>query len=904
MSKRLVIAIFLSGLCQSAWAGLDQWTSAGPGGADVTAIGMPVSGGFTFYAGSAAGNVYRTTDGAIAGWSAIGNSVGGNVTGVGIDPGNAATLFVATSNKGFFRSTDSGGTWTAANSGLPAFFGQFPVMSALATHPVTSGTVLIGTNTGVYRSTDSGVTWAASNTGLSVQGTFGTTTPNITALAYRSDASTILAGTSLNGVFRSTDGGATWTATTGIPNDVAVNAVELSLSDSKAAYAATAGGLYKSTDNGATWKLANALVAQGLSSHPSKTLVVYAATSSGVQRSIDGGTTWSALGSLSGSLKTVRVNPGVPFMVLAGGSGGLSEYRVTSEMQSPTAFSFSAKDKVPTGAVSESDTVTIVGLTSPSVVTISGGKYKIGLGAYTDKPGLIYNGQTLTVQLTAATAFSTTTKATVTIGAISADFSVTTFSGTPVTNTSQVFNNPPGSLVLGSDGSIIINGNPGTLTLNNNAPNNSVIQLPTGQSVPVVLGSSTFTFTNLGGSGGNGFAAESAYLKVVPGSTGSALEIAQGAVQVQSSSSGAVLPLTNSSATGGATLTTVGSSTTVVVKRNSNGSVSTNVGSGSSVQVKASGSSSPVSVQGYETVALSSDGTQLSVKVGSLSGTGGPGDPVTPSSLAKFIDSNNLKLPDLSAAIDRTSGKTLGDVLIEAIKSSLALTAAQVASATYSKDTGLIIITLTNGSKRYYLPVGEVKVGGAASGGNGFAASSASGTFELAASGLTFSFASSLGTYSGLEEAAKKLDPAASVQLGEGGILIVTIGGIKYAGQPGPEATGGGTATNIIPGFELSGGFAVFKDNTGARQSLYPVFASHTALYDAFKRALPSLNSINSNNNGTSSANIGGTNYTLVPEYALINAPLALQNSEWWLDGTKFYIRYPDLTAQGFLLVQ
>ena len=93
-----------------------------------------------------------------------------------------ATLYAGT--WGVYKSTDSGGTWAAANTGLTDLDVQ-----ALAINPSTPATLYAGTwNGGVFKSTNSGGTWAAVNTGL----------PNRTVYALAIDPSmlgTLYAGT-------------------------------------------------------------------------------------------------------------------------------------------------------------------------------------------------------------------------------------------------------------------------------------------------------------------------------------------------------------------------------------------------------------------------------------------------------------------------------------------------------------------------------------------------------------------------------------------------------------------------------------------------------------------------------------------------------------------------------------
>jgi hypothetical protein len=61
------------------------------------------------------------------------------------DPSRTLTLDAGT-NKGIFKSTDSGSTWTSASTGLPA-----SGIPALAVDPQTPATLYAGTNSGVSR---------------------------------------------------------------------------------------------------------------------------------------------------------------------------------------------------------------------------------------------------------------------------------------------------------------------------------------------------------------------------------------------------------------------------------------------------------------------------------------------------------------------------------------------------------------------------------------------------------------------------------------------------------------------------------------------------------------------------------------------------------------------------------
>ncbi|MDP3295620.1 MAG: Calx-beta domain-containing protein [Nevskia sp.] len=92
----------------------------------------------------------------------------------------------------------------------------------------------------------------------------------------------------------------------------------------------------------------------------------------------------------------------------------------------PDAFSFSPVTDVATGSVETSNSIVVSGINTGSPVTVSGGSYSVDGGAFTIAAGSVTVGQMVRVRQTAASVASTATVATLTIGGISANFSVTT----------------------------------------------------------------------------------------------------------------------------------------------------------------------------------------------------------------------------------------------------------------------------------------------------------------------------------------------------------------------------------------------------------------------------------------------------------------------------------------------
>src|SRR5581483_11138761 len=109
-------------------------------------------------------------------------------------------------------------------------------------------TVFVVTDLGVYRSTNGGTSWSSSS-GLGFL-------PSGTAIAVDAgNASTIYFGGS-SGVYRSTNGGANFTlSNSGIPSGNRVN--ELAVMNGAVLAGTNGDGAFRSTNSGAAWATAN-----------------------------------------------------------------------------------------------------------------------------------------------------------------------------------------------------------------------------------------------------------------------------------------------------------------------------------------------------------------------------------------------------------------------------------------------------------------------------------------------------------------------------------------------------------------------------------------------------------------------------------------------------------------------
>src|SRR5947209_7922374 len=109
-------------------------------------------------------------------------------------------LYVGTIGEGLFRSLDGGATFARACNGM---FVECHVR-ALAVHPRDPRTLYLGTEQGLFRSTDGADNWARVESPLN-----GLQLWSVLLLPH--DPDVILAGACPARLFRSADGGRTWT---------------------------------------------------------------------------------------------------------------------------------------------------------------------------------------------------------------------------------------------------------------------------------------------------------------------------------------------------------------------------------------------------------------------------------------------------------------------------------------------------------------------------------------------------------------------------------------------------------------------------------------------------------------------------------------------------------------------
>ncbi|MBK9541588.1 MAG: T9SS type A sorting domain-containing protein [Bacteroidetes bacterium] len=200
-------------------------------------------------------------------------------------------------------------------------------------------------NGGIWKTTDGGLTYAALGDQLpfvsagSIVVDFND--PNI---LYVSTGDAVGWWNYSMGVYKSTDGGATWNPTPlswQLSGQIAVYKLLMNPANSSMVYAATTNGLYRTINGGSNWtKVINAAV-NDIEIKPGDPSVIFASTddywgSSEVFESPDSGATWNQVSSFSLAQNSIKIaiTPADPNFLAAFTSQGMSLYVSTSSVVS------------------------------------------------------------------------------------------------------------------------------------------------------------------------------------------------------------------------------------------------------------------------------------------------------------------------------------------------------------------------------------------------------------------------------------------------------------------------------------------------------------------------------------------------------------------------------------------
>lgn len=185
--------------------------SAFPGKGRVNVVAEDPTNTQILYAGSAAGGIWKTTNGGST-WTAKSDNLAGlGVTDILVDPSNTSIIYMATGDEdaehissiGLFKSINGGDTWSP--TGLTFALSDNEYIRDIAFAPGSTTKLFALTNDEVKISTDSGATWTNSTI------TTGFVEKFQTIVFDPNDTTKVIVSDYWNGLYVSTDSGNSFT---------------------------------------------------------------------------------------------------------------------------------------------------------------------------------------------------------------------------------------------------------------------------------------------------------------------------------------------------------------------------------------------------------------------------------------------------------------------------------------------------------------------------------------------------------------------------------------------------------------------------------------------------------------------------------------------------------------------
>ena len=309
-----------------------------------------------YWMGTVGGGVFKTTNGGLDWTPMTDRYFGGTIGAVAVAPSNPDIVYVGggefpirgnvSHGDGVWKTTDGGKTWS--NLGL----NDTRHIAKVRVHPTNPNLVYVaalghvwGPNRerGIFRSKDGGGTWQQvlfrnDSTGA-VDLAMDPSNPNVLYAGFwqaHRRPWQLVSGGAGSGLFKSTDGGDTWTELTrrpGLPSGIWGNiGISVSGANPNRLYAlieANDGGVYRSDDAGGTWQRVNderklrqrAWYYTKIYADPKDADVVYASNVQ-FQVSRDGGKTWSNIRAPHGDSHDLWIAPDNPARMIEANDGG------------------------------------------------------------------------------------------------------------------------------------------------------------------------------------------------------------------------------------------------------------------------------------------------------------------------------------------------------------------------------------------------------------------------------------------------------------------------------------------------------------------------------------------------------------------------------------------------------
>ena len=423
--------------------GAMHWRLVGPfRGGRVDAVAGVVGQPLVYYFGATGGGVWKTVDGGLT-WNPVADKTltAGSIGAVAVAESDPNVVYVGSGEEtvrgnvspgdGMYKSNDAGKTWSKLGLGDA---GQIARIAVSPRNPDLVYVAVIGhafgpnSMRGLYRSADGGKTWQRilsrnDSTGAVDVVLDPTNARVIYASLWQAQRTPwdFSSGGAGSGLFKSTDGGDTWTELTrkkGMPAGI-IGRIDMAVSPVNpervwAVVEAKEGGVFRSDDGGDTWEKTSddheirqrAWYFSNIYADPASADVVYTLNTS-LLKSVDGGATFKPLDAPHGDHHALWIDPTNAQRMINGNDGGATVTTNgggswTTQDNQPTAqfYHVIATTHWPyklCGAQQDNSTVCIASSTDGFGITDkdwyeAGGGESGWLASRADDPDVIYAG--------------------------------------------------------------------------------------------------------------------------------------------------------------------------------------------------------------------------------------------------------------------------------------------------------------------------------------------------------------------------------------------------------------------------------------------------------------------------------------------------------------------------------
>lgn len=332
-------------LSSYAFAAEAPWSVVGPDGGDARSFAAVPGLPDHIYLGTTTSWIYESTDGG-ASWHRLARLDGSDdlvLDNIVVDSSNSSVIYAA----GFKPDRPEGGLWVSRDAGkswseVAGLHGQ--AIYAFVQAPSDAKMLFAGTLQGVFRSSDAGATWQP------ISPTGSHEIHEVESLAVDPHNPDIVYAGTWHLPWKTTDGGKFWhNIKKGLIDDSDVFSIVIDPGNPRVVYLSACSGIYKSESAGELFRKIQGIPSEArrtrvLMQDPSNRNIVYAGTTEGLYKTTDAGRTFRRMTGPETIVNDVSIDPrNTQNVLLATDRGGVLTSTDAGANFTPSNTGFSAR---------------------------------------------------------------------------------------------------------------------------------------------------------------------------------------------------------------------------------------------------------------------------------------------------------------------------------------------------------------------------------------------------------------------------------------------------------------------------------------------------------------------------------------------------------------------------------